>query len=267
MKEEPLVKYDHLLVEKKTGAAWLTINRPEAMNALHPDTHAQLQHCLSELDRDPEVRVVIITGAGRAFSAGGDLKWISSHRDDPIAIAGYGQMFHDTFFLMEHMSKVNIAMINGHCLAGGLELAEACDLAYAADDVNIGDQHASVGLIPSGGGSQRLPRLIPLRVARELLFTGDWMSAKEAERWGIINKAVPRDKLREYVEGVANKLVQRSPIASKHIKYAVNRGLQVDLYTGIEIEKAASRAHFQSQDAKEGLDSFMEKRKPNFPGK
>ncbi len=261
------MKYDHLLVEKKNGIAWLTLNRPEAMNALHPDTHGQLQHCFAELDKDPEVRVIVITGAGRAFSAGGDLKWISGHRDDPIAIANYGQMFHDTFFLMEHMSKINIAMINGHALAGGLELAEACDLAYAADDVNIGDQHASVGLIPSGGGSQRLPRLIPLRVAREMLFTGDWMSAKEAERWGIINKAVPREKLREYVESVANKLVQRSPIASKHIKYAVNRGMQVDLYTGIEIEKAASRAHFQSQDAKEGLDSFMQRRPPKFPGK
>jgi enoyl-CoA hydratase/carnithine racemase len=158
-------------------------------------------------------------------------------------------------------------MINGHALAGGLELAEACDLAYAADDVNIGDQHASIGLIPSGGGSQRLPRLIPLRVARELMFTGDWMTAKEAERWGIINKAVPREKLREYVESVADKLVQRSPMASKYIKYSINRGMQVDLYTGIEIEKAASRAHFQTQDAKEGLASFKERRKPNFPGK
>ena len=261
------MKYDHLLVEKKNGAAWLTLNRPEAMNALDPDTHTQLQNCLSELDKDPEVRVVIITGAGRAFSAGGDLKWTLSHQDDPIAVAEYGQLFHDTFFLMEHMSKINIAMINGHALAGGLELAEACDLAYAADDVNIGDQHASIGLIPSGGGSQRLPRLIPLRVARELMFTGDWMTAKEAERWGIINKAVPREKLREYVESVANKLVQRSPMASKYIKYSVNRGMQVDLYTGIEIEKAASRAHFQTQDCKEGLNSFKERSKPNFPGK
>jgi len=182
-------------------------------------------------------------------------------------VANYRQLFHDTCYLMERMSKINIAMINGHALAGGLELAEACDLAYAADDVNIGDQHASIGLIPSGGGSQRLPRLIPLRVARELMFTGDWMTAKEAERWGIINKAVPRDKLREYVEGVADKLVQRSPMASKYIKYSINRGMQVDLYTGIEIEKAASRAHFQTQDAKEGLKSFQERRKPNFPGK
>lgn len=261
------MNYSNLLVEKKKGAAWLTLNRPDAMNALDPETHKQLQSCLTELDQDPEVRVIVITGAGRAFSAGGDLKWTLAHQDDPIAVANYGQLFHDTFFLMEHMSKINIAMINGHALAGGLELAEACDLAYAADDVNIGDQHASIGLIPSGGGSQRLPRLIPLRVARELMFTGDWLTAKEAERWGIINKAVPRDKLREYVEGVADKLAQRSPMASKYIKYSINRGMQVDLYTGIEIEKAASRAHFQTQDAKEGLKSFQERRKPNFPGR
>ena len=112
------MNYSNLLVEKKKGVAWLTLNRPDAMNALDPETHVQLRACLAELDNDPEVRVIVITGAGRAFSAGGDLKWTLAHQDDPIAVAEYGQLFHDTFHLMEHMNKINIAMINGHALAG-----------------------------------------------------------------------------------------------------------------------------------------------------
>jgi len=261
------MEYTDIIIEKKDGVAWITLNRPKALNALAPDTHRQLQHALLEIDKDPEVRVVVITGAGRAFCAGGDLKWISSHRDDPGTITGYGQLFHDTFYIMEHMSKVIIAMVNGLCYAGGIELMEACDLAYAAEDIMLGDQHATYGLIPGGGGSQRLPRLITLRKAKELLFTGDWITAKEAEQYGLINKAVPADKLKDHVMEVVNKLLQRSPMASKYIKYAVNRGMQVDLYTGVELEKSASMAHFQTEDSKEGISAFMEKRNPKFPGR
>ncbi len=198
---------------------------------------------------------------------GADLKHISSVADRPAEIVNYGRMFDATTYLIEHMSKVVIAMVNGLCLAGGIEVMQACDLAYAADDAKIGDQHANFGLIPTGGGTQRLPRLIPLRVAKELLFTGDWLSARDAEKWGLINKAVPADKLEETVMAVASKLKEKSPMASKFIKFAVNRGMQVDLYTGIELEKSASMAHFQTADSREGISSFMEKRKPDFPGR
>ena len=261
------MEYTHIIVEKKDGIGKIIINRPDALNALHPDTHTQMQHALRALDTDPEVRVIILTGTGRAFSSGADLKHIASVADKPAEIVAYGRMFDATTYLIEHMAKVVIAMVNGLCLAGGIEVMEACDLAYASEDARIGDQHANFGLIPTGGGSQRLPRLIPLRKAKELLFTGDWLSAKEAEKWGLVNKAVPADKLEATVMEVANKLKERSPMASKFIKYSVNRGMQVDLYTGVELEKAASMAHFQTQDSKEGISAFMEKRKPNFPGK
>jgi len=260
-------KYDHLIVEKKGGVATITINRPDALNALSPVTHRELQDAFLHMDGDPEVRVIIVTGAGRAFCAGGDLKYISSVSDDPLTISSIGQAFHDTFYIMEHLTKPTIAMVNGLCMAGGIELMEACDLAYAAEDVMMGDQHASYGLIPGGGGSQRLPRLVGLRKARELLFTGDWIPARDAEAMGLINKAVPREKLEETVMEMANKLLERSPMATKWIKYCVNRGMQEDLYTGIELEKAASAAHFQTEDRAEGLRAFMEKRKPNFPGR
>ena len=261
------MEYDHIIVEKKDGIAKITINRPDALNALHPDTFRQLQHALLEIDNDPEVRVVIITGTGRAFSAGGDLKYIRNHIDDPKALLALGQNFHDTWHIIEHMSKVVIAMVNGLCMAGGIELMEACDLAYAAEDARIGDRHAATGLIPSGGGSQRLPRLIGIRRAKELMFTGDWITAKEAEAIGLINKAVPADKLEETVMEMANKLKERSPMASKFIKYSVNRGMQVDLYSGVEIEKLASMSHFATEDSVEGIRAFMEKRKPVFPGR
>ena len=261
------MEYTHIIVEKKDGIGKIIINRPDALNSLHPDTHTQMQHALRALDTDPEVRVIILTGTGRAFSSGADLKHISSVADKPAEIVAYGRMFDATTYLIEHMAKVVIAMVNGLCLAGGIEVMQACDLAYASEDARIGDQHANFGLIPTGGGSQRLPRLIPLRKAKELLFTGDWLSAKEAEKWGLVNKAVPADKLEATVMEVANKLKERSPMASKFIKYSVNRGMQVDLYTGVELEKAASMAHFQTQDSKEGISAFMEKRKPNFPGK
>ena len=259
--------YEHIILEKKGGIAKITINRPDALNALHPTTHQELQDAFLSLDKDPESKVIVITGAGRAFCAGGDLKYISSQSDDAITIATYGQMFHDTFYIMEHLSKVIIAMVNGLCMAGGIELMEACDLAYAAEDARIGDQHATYGLIPGGGGSQRLPRLIGMRKAKELLYTGDWLPAKEAEAIGLINRAVPADKLEETVMAMAHKLTERSPMASKFIKYSVNRGIQVDLYTGIELEKSASAAHFSTEDSTEGIKAFMEKRKPVFPGK
>jgi len=259
--------YDHIILEKKDRIAKITINRPDALNALHPDTHRQLQDALLKLDADTEVRVIVITGTGRAFSTGADLKHISTLIGKPQQIVAYGQMFHDTTHLIEHISKVVIAMINGLCLAGGIEVMEACDLAYASEDARIGDQHAAFGLVPTGGGSQRLPRLIGMRKAKELLFTGDWLTAKEAEEIGLINKAVPADKLEETVMAMAHKLTERSPMASKFIKYSVNRGIQVDLYTGIELEKSASAAHFSTEDSTEGIKAFMEKRKPVFPGK
>ncbi|NQT47346.1 MAG: enoyl-CoA hydratase/isomerase family protein [Chloroflexi bacterium] len=261
------MEYDHIILEKKDGIARITINRPDALNALHPDTHRQLQDALVNIDVDPEVKVVIITGAGKTFSSGADLKVISTMIGKPQEIVGYGQMFHNTTYIIEHLTKVVIAMINGLCLAGGIEVMEACDLAYASEDARIGDQHANFGLVPTGGGSQRLPRLIGLRKAKELLFTGDWLTGKEAEEVGLINKAVPADKLEETVMEVARKLTERSVVASKWIKYAVNRGMQVDLYAGIELEKSASNFHFCSEDSTEGITAFLEKRKPNFPGR
>lgn len=261
------MQYRNIIFEKKNRIAKITLNRPKELNAIDKDTHLELQAALRDIEEDPEIRVVVITGAGRAFCAGADLKSAVALNDKPQELAAFGQLFYDTYAMIENLSKPVIAAVNGIALAGGIELVEACDIAIAAEGARVGDQHASFGLIPGGGGTQRLPRQIPLKKAKELLLTGDWITAKEAEALGLVNKVVPADKLEEATMEMAEKLAQRSPMASKAIKLLVNRGMQVDLYTGLMLEKGASAAHASSEDIREGFKAFLEKRKPDFPGR
>ena len=261
------MKYDRIILEKKDRIAKITLNRPKELNAIDKEALLQLQAAFKDIEADPEVRVVIITGAGRAFCAGADLKYAISLNDKPQEMAAFGQLFYDTFAMMDNLSKPIVASINGLALAGGIELLESCDIVIASEDARIGDQHATFGLLPGGGGSQRLPRLIGVRKAMELLLTGDAITANEAEALGLINKAVPADKLEEATMEMARKLAERSPMASKAIKALVKRGMQVDLYTGIMLEKGASTLHASTEDRQEGFNAFMEKRKPNFPGR
>ena len=261
------MEYDRIILEEEDRIAKITLNRPKELNAIDKEALLQLQAAFKDIEADPEVRVVTITGAGRAFCAGADLKYAISLNDNPQEMAAFGQLFYDTFAMMDNLSKPIVASINGLALAGGIELLESCDIVIASEDARIGDQHATFGLVPGGGGSQRLPRLIGVRKAMELLLTGDAITAKEAEALGLINKAVPADKLEEATMEMARKLAERSPMASKAIKALVKRGMQVDLYTGIMLEKGASALHGSTEDRQEGFNAFMEKRKPNFPGR
>ncbi len=259
--------YERIILEKRDRIAKITLNRPKELNAIDKATHLELQDALKNIEADPEARVVIITGAGRAFCAGADLKYAISLNDRPQEMAAFGQLFYDTYAMIENLSKPVIASVNGIALAGGIELLESCDIVIASEDARLGDQHANFGLIPGGGGSQRLPRLIGIRKAMELLLTGDAISAREAEALGLINRAVPADKLEEATMEIARKLAERSPMASKAIKSLVNRGMQVDLHTGILLEKGALALHASTEDRQEGFSAFLEKRKPNFPGR
>jgi enoyl-CoA hydratase len=168
---------------------------------------------------------------------------------------------------IQKLKKPVIAAINGHALAGGLEFAMACDLAVCAANAKLGDQHANVGLIPGSGGSQRLPRLIGLRKAMELLLTGDMISAEEAERLGLVNKVVPAEELLAASMELARKITKKSPLVSEALKRLVYQGMQVDLATALELERGALVRHHGAQDMKEGIQSFLEKRKPIFTGK
>lgn len=256
-----------ILLEKKEGIAKITLNRPEVLNAMNPEMLSELEEAVADIERDDSVRAVIITGVGRAFSSGADLKAVKEVGDDPQQRFRFTRRWHEVFNAVENLSKPVIAAINGFCLAGGLELVEVCDLAIASDKAVIGDQHANYGLVAGGGGTQRLPRLIGVRKAKELLLTGDWLSPEEAERLGLVNKVVPADKLEETAQELAAKLAKKSPLASRTIKLLVNKGMQADLNTGLELEISAVIQHEGSEDVKEGIRAFEEKRTPEFPGR
>jgi len=270
------MSYQNIILEKSAGKAEVTLNRPDKLNALSFDTYRELIQAFEEIEKDMEIRVVVLKARGRAFCAGadlGDLATTASAMQD-FSPAKLGEMMGDmgslsidAYGAVENCSKPVIAAIHGLAVAGGLELIEACDFAIASEEARLGDQHANFGLVPGGGGTQRLPRLIGIRRAKELLLTGDWISPQEAERIGLINKVVPADKLDEAVEEMCQKFINKSPSATKTMKRLVNEGMQMDLASGIELEAKAVFEHFRSEDFREGVRAFIEKRKPEFKGK
>jgi len=259
--------FSNIILEKKNAIAKITLNRPDVLNSIDQATHLELQEALADIEKDDSVRVVIITGAGKTFCTGADLKFGLTIRDDQQKCVEFLKLWHTTTNAIANLSKPVIAAVNGVALAGGLELVEACDIAIAPDNIRLGDQHANYGLVPGGGGSQRLPRIIGPRKAMEILLTGDWLSAKEAEALGLLNKVVPPDKLEETVNEMAQKLAERSPLASKTIKNLVNKGMQMDLASAMELELNSVAPLFGAEDLIEGLTAFNEKRKPVFKGK
>jgi len=258
--------YNNIILEKEGRVAKITLNRPKAMNSLNLDTLNEMEEAITDIKGDGETRVVILTGSGRAFCAGADLAFIKTIIDNPIKTDEFLHRWKNVFSMIENMPQPVIAAINGFALAGGLELVMVCDIVIASEEAKIGDQHANYGLIPGGGGSQRLPRKIPFNKAKELVLTGAWLSPQEAERLGLVNTVVPADKLQEEAEEMAKQLAEKSPVASKTIKWLMNKGIQLDLDSALELEIGAVLTHFHTEDVKEGLAAFMEKRKPEFKG-
>lgn len=262
------MKFTNILLEKKDQVAKITLNRPDKLNAIDMQTIQELAMAVEDIENDDSVRAVVITGAGRAFSAGADLQGVKGQLESPQLLEKFMRQWHKTYNAIENMSKPTVAAINGFALAGGLELVMVCDLAIAAEGARIGDQHTNFGLIPGGGDTQRLPRALGSRRAKQLMLTGDWISPTEAERIGLINQVVPADQLEKAVKELTDKLIDKSPLASKTIKFLVNRGMQTDLATGLDLEVQAAVSHFSlAEDVKEGLRAFEEKRKPVFKGK
>ncbi len=260
-------QFTTITLEKKDGIAKLTLNRPQALNAVNRQTLLDIQAAIEDIDKDEAVKVVVITGSGRAFCAGADLTEIKEMMPKPLQMEEFLRLWQKTWCSIENLGKPVIAQVSGLALAGGLELVNVCDIVIASEDARLGDQHASFGIIPSGGNSQRLPRIIGRRKAKELLLTGDWISAKEAEGIGLVNHAVPADKLEETVNKLAKKLTERSPLASKAIKSLVNQGIEVNLPAALDLELGVTLHHMGSEDMAEGIRAFEGKRKPIFKGK
>jgi enoyl-CoA hydratase len=259
------MEFRNIILEKKERVATITLNRPKVRNALDVETLLEMGAAVEDLDNDLDVRVVLITGAGTAFCSGADLGGIAGLADKPRDY--FLRLWNKVFSAIDNMSKPVVAIVNGTALAGGLELVMACDLAIASEDARFSDQHANYGLVPGGGGSQRLPRLIGIRKAKELLYTGDWLVAVEAERLGLINKVAPANKLKEATNELVAKLLNKSPIALKTVKRLVNYGMETNLAAGLEMELVGAIAHSTTEDLAEGITAFMEKRPPVFPGR
>lgn len=258
-------EYQNIRLEWREAVAWVTLNRPEKLNPLDWATLRELNRALDEINTRSDIVAAIIIGAGRAFSAGGDLEGYVSLYKKPQEFAKFLNDFHRLLTGMEASEKVFIAAINGVCVAGGLELLLACDLVYAADTAKIGDGHVNFGQLPGAGGSQRLPRVVgPLR-AKQLIFTGELISAAECERIGLVNKAVPAAELEATVAALANGFADKSRVGLKTAKHLVNTAMRTEFAEGLEHEISVVHRYATTEfDATEGLVAFAEKRKPKF---
>ena len=253
-----------LLIERAGGVARLILNRPDTHNPINLELVEALAAALAALRADAGVRVLTIEGAGRSFSAGADLKYFLTILHDPPHLTHYIHRIRDTFNALEAFPRPILAVIRGYCLAGGLELMLACDFALAAEDAQLGDQHANYGLFPGGGASQRLPRLIGERKTKELMLLGTRLSGREAERVGLVNRAVPAAELDAVVREWLARLTEKSPTGLSYMKQAVRLSASVSPEAGIELEAAKFLEYATLPDLKEGLDAFSAKRKPRF---
>lgn len=257
--------YQTIIVSVDGPVATITLNRPEALNALNPELVRDLSQAAGEVERRPEVKALVIRGAGRAFCTGADLGSISQLLEDPPSLAGYMRDLNAMLFQLEELSLPVIAVVHGFALAGGLELMLACDLVIAADDARIGDQHANYGLMPGGGSTQRLPRKLGHQRAMRLLLTGSWLSGKEAEEWGLVSWAVPPDGLDEELEALLGSLRWKSKEGLGWIKRTVQRGRSMSLRDGVALEVESFVSYLTtSPDPREGLLAFTERRDPKF---
>jgi dehydration protein DpgD len=250
--------------EKRGHIAYITFNRPERMNALHPPCHLEMDQVWNDFVADKAMWVAIVTGAGdKAFSAGNDLRWTAEHRGEPLmgskgGFAGITSRY-DIF-------KPIIAAVNGFALGGGFEIALSCDIIVAADHARFGLPEPRVGLMAAAGGVHRLPRHIPLKIAMGMMLTGKHITAQEAQKWGIVNEVVALKDLMPAAERWANEIMECSPLSVQATKEATMTGL------GIPVEQALAKHYegqarlFRSKDAVEGPLAFAQKRKPNWTG-
>jgi len=255
-----------LLIEKREdGILVVTINRPDRRNALDRHTLAAGRQLIRDILYDRSARVLIVTGAGdKAFCAGADLKEREGMTMDQVR--QYIRYIRDTFTEIENLPIPVIAAINGFALGGGLELALACDIRIAAPNATLALNETSLGIIPGGGGTVRLPRLVGKGVAKELILTARWVDAQEAMRIGLVNAIAPEGRLLETAIDMATKMVANGPIAVEQAKYVINRGTELPLEQALQTESEAYEVCIPTKDRLEALAAFKEKRKPQFKG-
>jgi enoyl-CoA hydratase len=255
-----------LLLEKSDGIALITINNPKVLNALTVAAYLEFETLLGELEADDAVRVVLLTGAGeKAFVAGGDIRYL-----DSLGVEGareFALLAQRVYARIEGFPKPVIAVVNGYALGAGCELVMACDLRIAAETAKLGQPEVKLGIIPGFAGTQRLARLVGKGRAKELIFTGEMIDAREAWRIGLVNRVVPADQLLAEARAVAAKMIDKSASAIRIAKDAIENGLEMDFARASRYEADLFALCFATEDAREGLKAFVEKRPAKFTGR
>lgn len=260
------MQYETLLVSIEDNIAVITLNRPKALNALNAQLYLEFGRAVEELARNEEVRAIIVTGSGeKAFAAGADITYM--YPLNTMESRKFVMTVRDILLRFENLPLPTIAAVNGMALGGGCELAMCCDLRIAEEHAVFGQPEINLGIIPGAGGTQRLPRLVGAARAKELVFLGNSISAAEAHRIGLVNLVVPSGTSREKAKKMAGKLAAKSPLALGMAKAAINVGTQLDLNAGLAYEAECFSSLFSTEDQKEGMKAFMEKRPAQFKGK
>jgi len=260
------MEFRYIIYEKSEGIATITLNRPEALNAFSKEVVMEILNALEDLTKDENVRVAVFTGAGeKAFSAGADIKTMVGMT--ALKARELSSMGEKLCLALENLEKPVVAAINGYAVGGGLEVAMSCDIRIASEHARMGQTEINIGLIPGWGGTQRLTRLIGRTKAKELVLTGKMIDAKTAENLGILNMVVPPDKFRDTVRQFALELASKAPVAVKVAKALINKGADIGLDSALALEREGFGVVASSEDLKEGVSAFIEKRKPSFKGK
>ncbi len=258
--------YQTILYQKENGIGTVTINRPQAANALNDLAYGELGNVFQEIEKDPEVRVVIITGAGeKSFIAGTDITNMATLNTQQAREFATG--LKKTFDSIYNLPKPVIAAVNGYAYGGGAEIALCADIILASENARFGQLEINVGIIPGSGGTQRLQRLIGINKAKELIYTGAIIDAKTAYEMGMLNKVVPLADLMKEAKALAQKMLEKSGVILALAKLAINNGANVDLNTGLNIELQCFSQCFATEDQKESMKAFLEKRKPQLKNK
>jgi enoyl-CoA hydratase len=258
-----MASYENVLVAREGPVATITVNRPKLLNALNSATLRELTQAVREC---ADARVVIFMGAGdKAFVAGADISEMANM--GPWQAREFSELGHVVTALIEDIPAATIAAVNGYALGGGLELAVACDMIFASESARMGLPEVSLGVTPGFGGTQRLVRLVGKLRAKEMIFTGDWVDARRALEIGLVNAVFPREKLLDHCKAMAAKIAQRGPLAVARAKRLVERGYDIPLRAANRQEAESFALLFDTDDRREGMTAFVEKRPPRFTGK
>jgi len=262
--------FETILLEKKEGVGVLTLNRPERMNAFNEKMEAEFVQALQEVSQDDEMRVLVVTGAGKAFCAGADVGRMSGEERKPKGAEEIRRGFRNIQGIilgLQRLEKPTIAMVNGAAVGGGFDLACACDLRTGSEKARFMVAFTRIGLFPGWGGTWLYARIIGIPKAAEMLFTGDFLEAQDAERFGLLNKLVPAAELENETMSLARRIANGPPIAIRLAKMQLYKGLEMDLETAMQVAAACETITLTSEDHKEGVAAFGEKRPPQYKGR